>query len=221
MSEIKCSSDIKNIFYINLDKRTDRKIHIEKQLKLVNWSAHRFPAILHSFGHLGCSLSHLTLLKYAKNNNLDHILILEDDILFLNPSLFLDSLNKFLKTYTNFDVLLLAGSNAADYEMNDDFCIKTSKCHSTTGYLVKNHYYDTLIENYENGIKLLQLYPNKLCNYCIDQFWTELQKKHNWFLLTPLSVIQIPSLSDTTKFYHDSRALFLDLDKGSFKKINK
>ena len=48
MSEIKCSSDIKNIFYINLDKRTDRKIHVENQLKLLNWTAHRFPAILNS-----------------------------------------------------------------------------------------------------------------------------------------------------------------------------
>ena len=91
MQEIKCSSDIKNIFYINLDKRTDRKIHIENQLKLLNWSAHRFPAILHSFGAIGCSLSHLTLLRYARKNKLDHILIMEDDVTFLNPSLLIIS----------------------------------------------------------------------------------------------------------------------------------
>jgi GR25 family glycosyltransferase involved in LPS biosynthesis len=220
MSEIKCSSDIKNIFYINLDKRTDKKIHTENQLKLLNWTAHRFPAILHSFGALGCSLSHLTLLKYARRNNLDHILILEDDILFLNPSLFLDSLNKFLKTYNNFDVLLLAGSNAGDYESTDDFCVKVSKCHSTTGYLVKNHYYDTLIQNYENGIKLLELHQDEDIYYSIDQFWNKLQKIDNWFLLTPLSVVQKPGMSNISNLYSDVRSLFLDLDKGSFKKIN-
>jgi GR25 family glycosyltransferase involved in LPS biosynthesis len=221
MSEIKCSSDIKNIFYINLDKRTDRKIHIEKQLKLVNWSAHRFPAILHSFGHLGCSLSHLTLLKYAKNNNLDHILILEDDVTFLNPSLFLDNLNQFLKTHTNFDVLLLAGNNIGNYERIDDCCVKVSQCQTTTAYLVKNNYYDTLIKNYENSINLLQLYPNKLDHYAIDQFWKKLQKIHNWFLLTPLSVVQRPDISDIEKRVMNYTSDMLDLDKVAYLKKKK
>ena len=221
MSEIKCSSDIKNIFYINLDKRTDRKIHVENQLKLLNWTAHRFPAILNSFGLLGCGLSHLALLKYAKNNNLDHILILEDDILFLNPSLFLDNLNQFLKTHTNFDVLLLAGNNIGNYERIDDYCVKVSQCQTTTAYLVKNNYYDTLIKNYENGINLLQLYPNKIDDYTIDQFWKKLQKTHNWFLLTPLSVIQRPDISDVEKRVTNYKSIMLDLDKTSYLKKKK
>lgn len=63
------SSDIKNIFYINLDRRIDRKQHIEGQMKLLNWQAQRFPAISHKFGALSCSLSHLMLVNYAKQNN--------------------------------------------------------------------------------------------------------------------------------------------------------
>jgi GR25 family glycosyltransferase involved in LPS biosynthesis len=216
MQEIKCSSDIKNIFYINLDKRVDRKIHIENQLKLVNWSAHRFPAIIKPFGAIGCSLSHLALLKYARENNLDHILILEDDASFLNPSLFLNNLNQFLKTHTNFDVLLLAGNNVGNYERIDDCCVKVSQCQVATAYLVKNHYYDTLIENFENGINLLQLYPDKYCDYAIDQFWKKLQKIHNWFLLTPLSVVQRPGMSDIAKQHSDYQSDMLDLDKGSY-----
>ena len=212
MQEIKCSNDIKNIFYINLDRRIDRKIHIEAQLNLLNWKATRFPAILNSFGALGCSLSHLALLKYAKNNNLDHILILEDDVTFLNPSLFLDSLNKFLKTHKDFDVLLLAGKNLGDYKIIDDCCVKVSQCNTTTAYLVKNHYYDTLIKNYENGIKLLQLYPNNHDDYAIDQFWQKLQKIHNWFLLIPLSVVQRPDISDIQKRVMDYTPHMLDLD---------
>jgi len=221
MSEIKCSSDIKNIFYINLDKRVDRKIHLGNQVTSLNWAARRFPAILNSSGALGCSLSHLALLKYAKHNNLDHILILEDDISFSNPSLFLDSLNKFLKTHTNFDVLLLAGNNLGDYEEIDDCCVKVSECQTTTGYLVKNHYYDTLIENFETGINLLQLYPDKHHYYAIDQFWQNLQKIHNWFLLIPLSVVQRPDMSDIQNQVMNYTTQMLDLDKGSFKKIKK
>jgi len=221
MQKINSSDDIQNIYYINLDRRIDRKVHIEAQLKLLNWTATRFPAILNSFGALGCSLSHLALLKYAKNNNLDHILILEDDVSFLNPSLFLDNLNKFLKTYTNFDVLLLAGNNMGSYERIDDCCVKVSQCQTTTAYLVKNHYYDTLIKNYENSINLLQLYPNKLDDYAIDQFWKKLQKTHNWFLLTPLSVIQRPDISDVEKRVTNYKSAMLDLDKTTYLKRKK
>jgi hypothetical protein len=209
-------TDIKNIFYINLDRRIDRKKHLETQVNLLNWTARRFPAILQPFGSLGCSLSHLALLKYARRNNLDHILILEDDVTFLNPSLFLDSLNKFLKTHTNFDVLLLAGNNLGHYEIIDDCCVKVSKCLTTTAYLVKNHYYDTLIKNYEIGINLLQLHPKKTGIYAIDQFWRHLQQIHNWFLLTPLSVVQRPDVSDIEKRVMNYTSDMLDLDKGSF-----
>jgi glycosyl transferase family 25 len=209
-------TDIKNIFYINLDKRIDRKIHIENQISSLNWSARRFPAILQSFGALGCSLSHLALLKYARRNKLDHILILEDDVSFLNPSLFLNNLNQFLKTHTNFDVLLLAGNNMGNYERIDDFCVKVSQCQTATAYLVKSHYYDTLIKNYETSINLLQLYPNKYCDYALDQFWKKLQKIHNWFLLTPLSVVQTPNISDIEKRPTNYTSDMLNLDKGSY-----
>jgi hypothetical protein len=221
MQETKSSTDIKNIFYINLDRRIDRKNHIENQLKLLNWSASRFPAILNSFGALGCSLSHQALLKYAKNNNLDHILILEDDVTFLNPSLFLNNLNQFLRTHANFDVLLLAGNNMGDHVRIDDCCVKVSQCQTTTAYLVKNHYYDTLIKNYETSINLLQLYPNKLDDYAIDQFWKKLQKTHNWFLLTPLSVVQRPDISDVEKRVTNYTSAMLDLDKTSYLKRKK
>ncbi len=77
--------DITNIYYINLDRRTDRKYHIENQLKILNWNGKRFPAIQNSFGALGCSLSHLALLKYARENQLSHILIMEDDVNFFKP----------------------------------------------------------------------------------------------------------------------------------------
>jgi glycosyl transferase family 25 len=207
------SSDIKNIFYINLDRRIDRKQHIEGQMKLLNWQAQRFPAISHKFGALGCSLSHLMLVNYAKQNNLDHILILEDDVTFLNPALFLNSLNNFLKNHKDFDVLLLAGNNMGDYQRIDDFCVKVSHCQTTTAYLVKRHYYDTLIDNYQKGISLLRQNPSRLLQFTIDQYWGYLQIAHKWYLLTPLSVIQRPDMSDIEKRQTNYRNLMLNLDQ--------
>jgi GR25 family glycosyltransferase involved in LPS biosynthesis len=215
---INCANDITNIYYINLDKRVDRKYHVENQLKLLNWNGIRFPAIQHSFSELGCALSHLALLKYARRNNLSHILIMEDDVTFLEPSVFLNSLNKFLETHKEFDVLLLAGNNMGDYKRMDEYCVKVTHCQTTTAYLVKRHYYDTLINNYENGINLLQLYQNKKLLYTIDQYWCSLQLIHNWFLLTPLTVIQIPNMSDIEKRITDYREQMLDLDKIEFVK---
>lgn len=215
---INCASDITNIYYINLDRRIDRKYHIENQLKLLNWNGKRFSAIYHSFGALGCSLSHLALLKYAREKNLSHILIMEDDVTFLEPSVFLNSLNKFLETHKDFDVLLLAGNNMGDYKRIDEYCVKVTHCQTTTAYLVKREYYDTLINNYENGINLLQMYPNKLNQYAIDQYWSSLQIDHNWFLLTPLTVIQRPDISDIEKRPTNYRKPMLDLDKVEFVK---
>ena len=36
---IKCLSDIKHAFYINLDHRTDRKEHVEKELNKIGVNA--------------------------------------------------------------------------------------------------------------------------------------------------------------------------------------
>ena len=215
-NNIKCASDITNIYYINLDKRTDRKYHIENQLKLLNWNGKRFPAIQHSFGALGCSFSHLALLKYARRNKLSHILIMEDDVTFLEPSVFLNSINKFLETHNDFDVLLLAGNNMGDYKRIDNHCIKVTHCQTTTAYLVKSHYYDTLISNYENGINLLQLYPNRINEYAIDQYWGSLQIADKWYLITPLTVTQRQDYSDIEKRPTNYAPAMLDLDKTAF-----
>jgi GR25 family glycosyltransferase involved in LPS biosynthesis len=211
-------NDIKYIFYINLDRRTDRKECIEQQLKVLNWQATRFPAILHKNGAIGCSLSHLALLKYARGNNLEHILILEDDVTFLKPALFLNNLNNFLHNRKDFDVLLLAGNNMGVYEKIDESCVKVTHCQTTTAYLVKKHYYNTLIHNFERGIYLLNMYPNRKNQYAIDEYWCLLQKLHKWYLLTPLTIIQRPDISDIEKCHTNYSSLMLILDKSKFKR---
>ena len=202
-----------NVFYINLNSRPDRKRHIEQQMKLLNWTAKRFPAILHENGAIGCALSHLALLRYAKNTGLDHIVIIEDDATFLNPFLFMDSLNAFLQNHTEFDVLLLGGNNMGDFQRIDETCVKVTHCQTTTAYLVKNHYYDTLIRNYMEGIELLHLYPDAKVKYAIDQHWGSLQLSHNWYLLTPLTIIQRPDTSNIERRFTDYSYLMLTLDK--------
>ena len=205
--------NISNIYYINLDNRPDRRTHIEKQMNGLKWNANRFSAIKHNIGSIGCTLSHLSLLKYAKHNNLDYIIILEDDVLFLNPNLFLNSLHKVLDCSIEFDVLLFAGNNVGPYTKINENCVKITQCKTTTAYLVKNHYYDTLINNYETGLGLFTKYPNMPYRYAIDMYWSILQKKDMWLLLTPLSVVQKPDVSNIEHKYTNYTKVMLKLDK--------
>jgi GR25 family glycosyltransferase involved in LPS biosynthesis len=206
-------NDIKNIFYINLESRPDRKKFFENQMKMVRLNAIRFNAIKNSCGAVGCSLSHLALLKYAKKNNLDHILIMEDDIMFLNPQLFIHNLNNFLKNHKSFDVLIIAGNNMGEYTRIDENCVKVQHCQTTTGYLVKSHYYDKLIHNFEEGVSNLIKNINLKDDYALDQYWTKLQLIDNWYLLTPLTVSQKPDYSDIENKHINYNYVMLDLDK--------
>jgi glycosyl transferase family 25 len=209
-----CISDIKHTLYINLLSRTDRKRHVEEQLSNIGiLNAERFNAIKVQNGAIGCSMSHLKCLQIAKQNNWEHVLIVEDDIQFLKPTLFVEQLNKFLKKNIFFDVLLFAGNNISHYKIIDDTCVKVSKCQTTTGYLVQRHYYDILINNYKEGIKNLMNNPTLHSLYAIDKYWFRLQGKDNWYLITPLSVTQREDYSDIEQRNVNYNKVMLNLDK--------
>jgi hypothetical protein len=50
---------------------------------------------------------------------------------------------------------------------------------TASGYIVNNHYYDTLISLYEWAIPLLDS-TNEHWNYANDMVWKRLQPKDNW-----------------------------------------
>lgn len=210
---MKSIKDITHALYINLESRKDREIYVKKQLKSIGISATRFNAVKLPNGALGCSISHLKCLEMAKKNNWDHVMIVEDDITFLNPALFAKQLNNFLDIHTVWDVVLIGGNNIPPYKQIDDTCVKISKCQTTTGYMVKSHYYDTLIENYRTGIKLLLKEPQKHVLYAIDKYWFHLQENHMWYLIIPLTVTQKQDYSDIEKRNTNYINLMLDLDK--------
>ena len=66
-------------FVINLNERPDRWSKILKQFSGSSLLLERFPAIKDSDGWKGCGLSHTELIKMAKENHMDTILIMEDD----------------------------------------------------------------------------------------------------------------------------------------------
>ncbi len=188
---IKNISDIKNILYINLTEREDRKQHIEEQFSKINLVGTRFSAIKHEKGALGCTLSHIGCLEKAIQNNWDHVLVLEDDVLFLDPTLFTTQFNKFLDTHDDWNVIFLGGNNVAPYKMMDETSIKVNKCQCAHAYLIQgNEYIKTVLNNFKESI---------IAGYAVDLYWWELQQKDNWYLIIPLSVVQKENYSNIEK----------------------
>ena len=202
-----------SVVCINLDHREDRRTHVETQLKSIGIeNAERFKAIKLDNGALGCSMSHLKCLENAKKNNDKYLMVCEDDIEFTDPELFKKQLNLFLNSTIEWDVILMAGNNMLPYVPENNYCIKVLNCQTTTGYIVKNAYYETLINNYKEGIKLL-ITEKTNTNYNIDKYWFRLQRKDNWFLIIPLSVVQKEDYSDIEKKITSFKKYMLNYNK--------
>jgi len=116
------------IYCINLPNRTDRWERCKKKFDTIGLEVEKFEAIngntclfaaaeppypgwtKMSLGGVGCTLSHLVLLKKAKREGYSNILVLEDDIGFCDN--FSEKALEFLALMPNdWDVLYFGGSH--------------------------------------------------------------------------------------------------------------
>jgi len=182
---------IDKIIYINLDKRTDRRVQLENELKLFPAEkVQRFSAVEdRSLGGLGCTKSHIAVLELAKENNWNTILILEDDMVWNKTN---NSISDLVKLLNNpYDVILL-GCTEAFYNTST---FRVYSALTSVGYVINSSYYDTLINNFKQSHDLLyqtRCYPV----FALDQYWRRLQSDDNWYLLKPSLCIQKPGYSD-------------------------
>jgi len=181
----------KNHFYINLEHRKDRNKDVIKELKKLQINANRINAVKHKIGIVGCCLSHMKCVQKAKENNWDYVTIFEDDVIIKSP----DSLIKKVKQLinTDFDVMMLGGNNFQPFIEYKDY-IKVSKCYGTVAYIVKKHYYDVLLKNFNDGLELLLKTNDR--NYSLDVYNHILQRQDKWILITPIHAFQKPDYSD-------------------------
>jgi GR25 family glycosyltransferase involved in LPS biosynthesis len=186
-----------NIFYINLNHRTDRNDHVLQQIESIGCTGIRIEAVECKQGAIGCGMSHIRCLELAKEQNLPFMCIVEDDIEFTDTNIFHSQLNTFLSSSIVWDVLLL-GTNMGPPFDNEKGCLRVFTAQTTTGYIVKQHYYDTLLHCFKKSVGyLLSDYNVKL--FAIDIQWKQLQQKDRWYVLYPLTVIQRDDYSDIEK----------------------
>jgi len=193
---------VEHVVYINLDERVDRKYDVQRELLHVFSAAnlHRFPAIKDEVGGIGCTKSHIAVLEMAKAKDWSNVMIVEDDFVWKNVDLGAPVLAELLtKPY---DVIVLGGTYVVS-----DVGYRLVSCQTTTGYIVHQSYYDTLLANYKEGLSLLQ--TSKAYNvYALDQYWKRLHKKGNWRIVQPILCAQRPGYSDIEKRHVDYSRYF-------------
>jgi len=194
------------VFYINLDRRPDRRAHIEHQLEQMGFDSYeRFPAIDRpGQGIVGCGYSHLAVLKLARERNYPNVLIFEDDFTFVvSPEQFSETITAFFESPVgqDYDVCML-GYNLRDYDLCPDtpFMTRVRYAQTASGYLVHSRYYDALIELYEHAIPLLEK-TGQHWVYANDVVWKSLQAKDRWFCFTQRFGRQIDGFSDNANCY--------------------
>jgi glycosyl transferase family 25 len=193
-----------NVYYINLDHRTDRNDHIISEFTKIKFSNYeRFPAIKHEFGALGCALSHLNvLLKFKENKDFKVGMVLEDDAEFLISR---EEIDKYINDFIQSDahVLCLAynirNDSISDYSAHllRSTCVQTLSC-----CLIKKEILNILIDNFTFASKNLKKHYNKknkielIVKFAIDSTWKSLQKDYIFTIPKVRAAKQYHSYSD-------------------------
>jgi GR25 family glycosyltransferase involved in LPS biosynthesis len=186
-----------NIYVINLKERSDRKIHIESELKKINCEKYKLiegvngnlidnPTRLKN-GMFGLITTYLKIYEDWSKNDCDDIMIIEDDCLFVND------FNEKIKVYfdnvpSDWDMLYFGANH--NYHMGmktlrvNDKCIKLNKSYSAHCVLLKKQVFEELIENIKNF---------SIEN---DVMMANLQNKYNAYSSSEALATQIESYSN-------------------------
>lgn len=175
--------------YINLENREDRKKLLLDEFNKINIPENKTYKIsgvpIPKNGHKGCIQSHILALEMAKLNNWKMVAVFEDDFqINIEPEEFKRLVNKALQ-HNPFDIIIIHGSNKKEKQNIDDDIYYLEHSTQSTAYIIKNHYYDKLLNIFK--------YCNDMMNhsywgdgtskwepYALDQKWNELIRKDNW-----------------------------------------
>jgi hypothetical protein len=194
----KYNSDISMIYYINIDHRTDRKEHIEEQLRLANIPSEKIYRISASyrptFGMLGCVESHIHALELAYESGNEYVVIMEDDFTFNRPASFLSRVESVLRNYKP-SIIHLAYMTESKQPSHIPGLCKLTKSLTTSGYLIHRSYIPTVLANFKESMAGL-VAAGKIGEYNLDEYWAILQKKDDWYGFIPNIGYQMESYSD-------------------------
>jgi glycosyl transferase, family 25 len=187
------------VFVVNLARRQDRLADFDKEMARIGLPYERFEAVDNRTNGIGCSLSHLAVLKLAKARGYKNYLVFEDDFsLLVSPEEFWQAMSVMNKPY---DVLLLAHC-LKESEPFSDRLVKVKKSVSTGAFIVNESMYDKLIAVWEEAAAKLMA-TGRHWEYACDQSWCTLQAEAAWYAFVPKLGKQRPSWSDLGQYFYN------------------
>lgn len=197
-------------FYINLDSRTDRKEHFEKQKTQFDFlnNISRFSAIKHDNGVIGCGKSHFEVLKKCLTIESDMFLICEDDFIIFNKSHFNDFVNK-IDINEEWDIITMTprGDTVKNDVLPNGFK-RIINNQTATAYIMKKHMIPILIQNLNEAIIGLESNKNP-STFAIDQYWKRLQTTYKFYYFEKLFGGQLSGYSNIEERLVDYNKRFL------------
>lgn len=190
----------KNIYCINLDSRTDKWEQAQTEFKTHNIDGvKRFSAIKGNPdnlptkllpGEVGCLLSHLQIIKEAKEKNLDNIVVFEDDIIFHKE--FNSLFNEFIKQVpADWNMIYFAGNHQGPTQKIMPNIMRLSYTFTTHAYIMKNTMFDRVISE----IPKLERQ--------VDVYYALFHRFYPTYCFLPHLIFQRPGISDIHNVYSD------------------
>ena len=180
-------------FYINLEHRKERDLITRQELKKLGIKKpNRFNAIKHEIPLVGCAMSHVACIQKAKELGWDYVIMFEDDIKIEGKNSLIEKFNKYINY--DFDVLYLGCWNYLKPKQVEKDLAKVVRAVCNHAYIVKQHYYDTFLQNLKEGIEWKLKEDIRENN--IDEYHYTLQKQDSWYCITPIHITQRDGWSD-------------------------
>jgi hypothetical protein len=138
-------------FYINLDKRTDRKEHLLKNLEEYNITGveRKSARVDNKTAQLNLINSNFDLYKYFLSTDAETLLILEDDCKFL-PSIKKNTKEIFDNIHnTDWDLFWLGGVNRKPPIPYKNKCYQVSSVSYTQSFMIKRKIAEDILKTFE------------------------------------------------------------------------
>lgn len=147
--------------------------------------------------YIGATKNHMDCLGKMREGGYGCCLFLEDDFVFIsNKKTIQESLTEFFKRDYDYNICFLSASKYHERIFHDDLLLQSKQiCTTSSGYLVSKTNIDTVFNKVREGHQLLLENPECSYIYCIDRWWTSLDKL---YIFKKKLGYQKPSLSKIT-----------------------
>lgn len=193
------------IYYINLDKRTDRKEQFLQEMAKIGFPEDKIVRIdavpMPGKGDLGCSKSHVKTMETFIQSGLTNCIVFEDDFEFVqSPEQVRSAFSYFFNYDIPYDVCMVSANEVYTDESDYSLLRRVINVQTASGYMVNQRFAPTLLANFKEGTQQLEDGyakgdPNA-GTYAVDQYWKRLQPDSEWYMFYPKLGKQRSSMSD-------------------------